>query len=443
MGTILAGKYRIVRRLGEGGMGVVYEAMHTRIEQRVAIKMLLPEVLDVPDVVSRFEREARAAGKLRSENTARVLDVDVTDAGLPYMVMELLDGSDLGKMLERTGPLPIPTAVDFVLQACNAMAEAHAAGVIHRDLKPSNLFVTEAGKVKVLDFGISKVENDKDARVTATKTVVGTPLYMSPEQVRSAKHVDARSDIWSLGIIMYELLCGRTPFEGSTTAAAAAICIDEPPPIATYRQGVPGELEHAVMTALQKDANARYQTVQAFAAAIAHFGSGSVHLPDTSQGVRAPASSHASLPGIRAVESARTLPHSDPSVPPNVTERSAPVGTLPGWTNRSAPRGHRGWWIAAAAVSALATAVVIAFFVGRTRPSVVDNPRGDRQLGADLGVPTASPVIPSASVPIAVAVPSVAVSHDVGSKPTAHHASASSAAATTHTTTPAPIPTRL
>src|SRR5690349_9455987 len=158
-------------------MGIVYEAVHTRIQQRVAIKMLLPEVLDLPDVVSRFEREARAAGQLRSENAARVLDVDISEGGIPYMVMEFLDGSDLGKILETHGALPIAQAVDYVLQACNAMAEAHSVGIIHRDLKPSNLFITGAArKLKVLDFGISKLENDKEARVTATQAVVGTPL---------------------------------------------------------------------------------------------------------------------------------------------------------------------------------------------------------------------------------------------------------------------------
>ncbi|HEX7603639.1 MAG TPA: serine/threonine-protein kinase, partial [Polyangiaceae bacterium] len=285
LGQVLAGKYRLVRKLGEGGMGVVFEAEHMRIKQRVAIKMLLPEVLELPDVVSRFEREARAAGQLRSENTARVLDVDVSEEGMPYMVMEFLDGYDLSQILEQRAQLPIALAVDYVLQACSAMAEAHAAGIVHRDLKPSNLFLVggERGTVKVLDFGISKVENDKDNRVTATQTVVGTPLYMSPEQVRSAKHVDARTDIWALGIILYELIAGKTPFEGNMTAAAAAICIDEPPPLTQFRQDVPPDLADHIRVCLEKDPSKRYPNVQSLAVAIAPFGTGDVRSPDSSQ----------------------------------------------------------------------------------------------------------------------------------------------------------------
>jgi serine/threonine protein kinase len=360
-GDILAGKYRLVRKLGEGGMGVVYEAIHMRIQQRVAIKMLLPEVLDLPEVVPRFEREARAAGKLRSDNTTRVLDVDLSENGLPYMVMEFLDGVDLGNMLEKKGALPITEAIDYVLQACNAMAEAHAEGVIHRDLKPSNLFVTTGGKVKVLDFGISKLENDKEARVTATQTVVGTPLYMSPEQVRSAKHVDARSDIWSLGIILYELVTGRTPFEGSTTAAAAAICIDDPPPLANFRQGVPAELERAILVALQKDPNARFGNVQLLAQAIAPFGSGAIAIPAAPAFSVPPAMSSPRLPVLSRPElgSAATI-NSEPSAS---GARSANPHTLPGWTTRSSPGKRRSKTIVAVVITACST-VVAAITIG-------------------------------------------------------------------------------
>jgi serine/threonine-protein kinase len=397
-GEILAGKYRVVRKLGEGGMGVVYEAVHTRIQQRVAIKMLLPEVLELPDVVPRFEREARAAGKLRSENTARVLDVDISETGLPYMVMEFLDGSDLGKLLEHGGALPLTDAVDFVLQACNAMAEAHAEGVIHRDLKPSNLFVTQTGgtrKVKVLDFGISKLENDKEARVTATQAVVGTPLYMSPEQVRSAKHVDARSDIWSLGIILYELLTGRTPFEGSTTAAAAAICIDDPPPIGTFRQGVPPALEHAIRLALQKEPSARFQSVAALAAAIAPFGSGVIQPPDASN---VPIPSYTSIPSMApTLGSARTLPmSSDPALAG--LRQAAGGATLPGWTTRSSPGKRRSRTIVVAVIAA--ASMLIAVVVG-FKLTHKDVPAPPTHASADT--PTATATIPTATSPASTA----------------------------------------
>jgi serine/threonine-protein kinase len=357
-GDTLAGKYQLIRKLGEGGMGVVYEAVHTRIQQRVAIKMLLPEVMELPEVVPRFEREARAAGKLRSDNTARVLDVDLSENGLPYMVMEFLDGTDLGKVLETQGALPVHEAVDYVLQACNAMAEAHAEGVIHRDLKPSNLFLTIAGatrKIKVLDFGISKLENDKEARVTATQAVVGTPLYMSPEQVRSAKHVDARSDIWSLGIILYELVTGRTPFEGSTTAAAAAICIDDPPPIGHFRQGVPPDLERAILMALQKEPSARFANVQLLAQAIAPFGTGAIAAPDTAPAFQVPPSiSSPRLPPYSRPElgSAPTIHHSDhPSG--SGARAAANPHTLPGWTTRSSPGKRRSKTILTVVITAV------------------------------------------------------------------------------------------
>lgn len=356
-GQVLAGKYRLVRKLGEGGMGVVFEAEHIRIKQRVAIKMLLPDVLDIPDVVSRFEREARAAGQLRSENTARVLDVDVSEDGMPYMVMEFLDGFDLSQVLEQRAQLPVGLAVDYVLQACNAMAEAHAAGIIHRDLKPSNLFLVggERGTVKVLDFGISKVENDKDNRVTATTTVVGTPLYMSPEQVRSAKHVDARTDIWALGIILFELLAGKTPFEGSMTAAAAAICIDEPPPMKQFRQDVPPDLAEHIRVCLEKDPANRFPNVQSLAVAIAPFGTGAVRSPDSSQpNIVLP------RPSTRKLEEGSGA-HAHTIASSAEQHRDGRNRTIPGWSTGSTARGSRNRLVVVAA--AAAGAAVVAVFV--------------------------------------------------------------------------------
>ncbi len=458
----VVGKYRVVRQLGEGGMGVVYEAMHTRIQQRVAIKMLLPDVLDAPDVISRFEREARAAGKLKSENTTRVLDVDVSDNGLPYMVMEYLDGSDLGKVLETTGVLHIHDAVDVVLQACNAMAEAHSEGVIHRDLKPSNLFITMIGttrRVKVLDFGISKVENDTDARVTATQTVVGTPLYMSPEQVRSAKHVDARSDIWSLGIILFELIAGRTPFEGSTTAAAAAICIDPPPPIKLFREGVPPELEQAIFTALQKDPALRFQNVQALAAAIAPFGTGSVVRTDAAPAFIPQGSSNPSLPSIpSAIESARTLLPQGSGQVQQLPPREHVAGTMPGWTTRSSPGTRRTRWVVALAMGTLTllTAVVLAIaWTRHTTTHTVTSSEPARTAPAKTTEPvqttyasvSTGEALPSASVSAAIPITSLPLSggsHPTGTATSRPHGTASSTATPppTHSTA-APSPTRL
>jgi serine/threonine-protein kinase len=274
-GDTIAGKYAIVKVIGEGGMGLVYEANHLRLRKRVALKMLLPHMMATSsDTVARFEREARAAAQLRDRHVTKVLDVDVTAEGLPYLVMEYLEGHDLEAELAARGPLPVDESVGYVLQACAAMTEAHAAGIIHRDLKPSNLFLCpekDGWIVKVLDFGISKMADDGDARLTGTQASVGTPLYMSPEQVRSARNVDSRTDIWSLGVIVYELLTGRTPFEGSTTAAAASIVADPTPPLTDYRDDIPKALEETIYRALAKDPGARFPTVTEFAQAIAPF----------------------------------------------------------------------------------------------------------------------------------------------------------------------------
>jgi serine/threonine protein kinase len=279
-GDKFAGKYEIVRVIGEGGMGIVYEAMHLRLQQRVAIKLLQPRVLYMPDVVARFEREARAACRLRSRHAVRILDVDQVPGGLAYMVMEYLEGHDLSQELHHRVRLQVAEAVDYVLQACVAMAEAHASGVVHRDLKPSNLFlVDEAGRrtIKVLDFGISKMTTDGESHVTSTFATMGTPLYMSPEQIRSAKNVDARTDIWALGVILYELLLGERPFAGTTTAAAAAIVADNPPPL-HERIDLPAALEQVVMTALAKKPEDRFRDVRALAEALAPFAPDAEHL---------------------------------------------------------------------------------------------------------------------------------------------------------------------
>mgnify|MGYP001062724726 FL=1 len=216
-GDLLAGKYRIERVLGRGGMGVVVSAVHEALDERVALKFLLPEALANQEAVQRFLREARAAVKIRSEHVARVTDVGTLESGAPYMVMEYLDGVDLARYLESRGPLPVPEAVEYMLQACEALAEAHALGIVHRDLKPANLFRIErvdgTPSIKLLDFGISKVIAHQVA-LTQTSSMLGSPLYMAPEQMTSSKHVDARADVWALGIILFELVTGEPPFQG-------------------------------------------------------------------------------------------------------------------------------------------------------------------------------------------------------------------------------------
>jgi serine/threonine-protein kinase len=276
-GELVAGKYRVDRVLGEGGMGVVVAATHEQLDQRVALKFLLPSLAANQEVLQRFVREARAAVRIHSEHVARVLDVG-THEGTPFMVMEYLEGEDLAQVLAARGRLPAAEAVGFLLQACEAIAEAHAQGMVHRDLKPANLFLARrpTGKpmVKVLDFGISKVApTAKDAAITSTTAMMGSPSYMSPEQLLSANTVDARADIWSMGVVLYELLAARLPFAAETMPELVAMVLQRgPDPLRERAPEVPPALVAIVERCLQKERDARFANVAALARALAPFG---------------------------------------------------------------------------------------------------------------------------------------------------------------------------
>ncbi len=232
-GEELLGKYRVERVIGTGGMGAVVAATHLELEQTVAIKFLYTHAQNHPEALARFKREARAAVKLRSEHVARVIDVGQLESGAPFIVMEYLEGEDLGDVILARGALASNEAVGFVLQACEAVGEAHSLGIVHRDLKPKNLFLTKTAKglplVKVLDFGISKLITGDDLSLTRTQSVIGSPNYMSPEQLRSARDVDQRADIWALGAILYELLTSHVPFPAETVTQLTAMVIADPP----------------------------------------------------------------------------------------------------------------------------------------------------------------------------------------------------------------------
>jgi eukaryotic-like serine/threonine-protein kinase len=291
-GDVLADKYRVESVLGVGGMGMVLLVRHIELGQEMAIKVMLPGVVHDDQAGMRFVREARAAAAIQSEHVVRIFDVGTFDSGLPYMVMELLRGKDLSQVLARETRLAVEDAVDYVLQASHAIAEAHARGIVHRDLKPSNLFVTTRSNgtplVKVLDFGISKAMNlDADlpssANLTKTSAIMGSPLYMSPEQVRNAKNVDARTDIWALGVILHELLTGAPAFTADTLPGiCAAIIADNPPPLRTLREDAPAALEDVLTRCLEKNVASRYQTTKELMAALRPFASRAGRLEPTS-----------------------------------------------------------------------------------------------------------------------------------------------------------------
>jgi serine/threonine protein kinase len=282
VGDILAGKYKIVKLLGKGGMGVVFLAKHEILRQHVAIKMVLPEVALDPVFVARFMNEARAAAGIRNEHVAQVLDVASLESGAPYMVLEYLEGHDLSDVLTDTeGDLAIETSVDWLLEALEAVAQAHQLGIIHRDLKPANLFLSTrqdgSRVIKVLDFGISKATNPgdvNDVAVTSTQALLGSPGYMAPEQIRSSKSVDARADVWSVGVILYKLLTKVEPFVGDSFGALfGAIFSEDPVRIRDRRPEVPVALEDVVFRCLARERDQRYPNVADLARALAPFAS--------------------------------------------------------------------------------------------------------------------------------------------------------------------------
>jgi serine/threonine protein kinase len=273
-GDVVAGKYRLVRPVGLGAMGLVFEADHLRMRHPVAIKFMQSKLVGQPDAVARFEREGRAASRLTSPHATRIFDVDTTTDGVPYIVSELLEGHDLRFELDDRKQLPVEEAIGYVIQACAAMAEAHSLGIVHRDLKPSNLFLakTSTGRVvKVLDFGISKMEEELE--LTNTGIQLGSPRYMSPEQVE-AKRVDRRADIWSLGVILFRAIAGAYPFEGSTSISLALAILTQPPrDLVSLAPDVPPGLVAAIGKALTRDIDLRHSTARDFAEALAPFAS--------------------------------------------------------------------------------------------------------------------------------------------------------------------------
>jgi serine/threonine-protein kinase len=277
IGQELAGKYRVERVIGVGGMGIVVAARHVELDEVRAIKLLHPAELGNSQALARFTREARAAVRLRSEHAARVFDAGRLDSGVPYMILEYLEGSDLNKLCKDVGRLPITEAVLYVMQACDAVAEAHALGIIHRDLKPANLFLTHrmdgSPCIKVLDFGISKrVDGRAPSGMTRTTDIMGSPLYMSPEQMRSTKDVDARTDIWALGAILYKLLAGDAPFQAKSVADVySGILERDPPPLSSHRNDIPEVIERIIERCLRKDREERVGSALELAAALAPF----------------------------------------------------------------------------------------------------------------------------------------------------------------------------
>jgi serine/threonine protein kinase len=407
-GDVFAEKYRIEGVLGVGGMGYVLSATHVELQQRVAIKMLLPERANDADTVARFMREGRTAAKIRSEHVARVLDVG-SAAGTPFMVMEHLDGDDLAVVLRKRKRLSVAVAVDYLLQACEAIAEAHAMRTVHRDLKPANLFVVArpgGGEcVKVLDFGISKMAPAEGAlALTRTTSTVGTPLYMSPEQLTSSKSVDMRADIWALGVILFELVAGRTPFQADSLAQLGAhVLTANAPDVRTLVPEVPAGIADAIATCLRRDPRERFPSLAELAAALAPFGS---------------AAAATSAEQIRRVLA--EVPRSSFVMPKafeidrNVDALSSTLGlSLPPAATEAARRSSRAAWVGAGLLVLAVVGGVAGVMVGKLSDRTA-GPAGTSSgassfvawVAASAGpmtepstAPVAAPPAPSASAP--------------------------------------------
>ncbi|HEX8110657.1 MAG TPA: serine/threonine-protein kinase [Kofleriaceae bacterium] len=374
--------------------------MHLQLQQPVAMKFLLPDVISNQQVVQRFLREAQAAVRLRSEHVARVIDVGALETGAPYMVLEYLEGGDLSSF--PRSQLTVGGIVDLVLQACEALAEAHSLGIVHRDIKPANCFITRRADgtllLKVLDFGISKIST-MNGQLTATQAVMGTPAYMSPEQMRSSRDVDHRSDIWSLGVVLYELLQGAPPFGGDTFSSMVLKVVNDPLPRLTVR--LPGDLENIVYRCLEKDPAKRFQNTAELAHALARYAQSETQAAISVQRTR----------GIVGLQAPHAAFETDPSgrAFPSTISGAAGARTMP-------RRRGRRW--PTLAVGLLAGAIVVAIAAvnggGKTEdrspsaqpegpPSTAPPP--PPEVSRDSAIPAVPASSPAVAVPTSTAPP--------------------------------------
>jgi serine/threonine-protein kinase len=428
-GQVLAGKYRVERVLGVGGMGVVVSALHIQLDERVALKFLLPDALGNPEAVARFGREARAAVKIKSMHVARVSDVGTLENGAPYMVMEFLHGQDLAALIHDRGPIPFPDAVDFVLQACEALAEAHALGIVHRDLKPANLFMITGADgapcIKVLDFGISKItktDSSGDYGMTSTQAVMGSPLYMSPEQMTSSRDVDGRADIWAIGTILFELLTGRPPFLGETMPQLCGMILQEAPPMPReLRPDLPEGLQAVLLRCLEKKRDRRYANVAELASALAPYGTR----------LAARSAERVSKVLSAAGISSREL---DVTAPPSV---GAATGSA--WGTTQSKTSHRALWVTLGGAGVVLVAGAALFL----RPGHADAP--DPRTSASAA-PVSERTAPAPAPPPPAVVPAPLAASTASEAPAVAGASATPApksGSSKTSTRPRPAPAKV
>jgi serine/threonine protein kinase len=456
LGSVVAGKYRLDRVIGAGGMGVVVAATQIELERHVALKFLLPEAAKDPDIVGRFSREARAAARIQGEHVARVLDVGVVEGGPPYLVMEYLEGADLSQRIAEARRLPLEEIAAYLLQACEALAEAHAAGIVHRDLKPANLFLAvrpdRSRMVKLLDFGISKAPVGAGAGVTSTQAIMGSPVYMSPEQLVSARQTDARADIWSLGVVLYEALVGIPPFEADTMPQIVTRILHTPAPrLAVSRPDLPPQVDAIVARCLEKEPSMRFADVAQLTVALAPFAADGARSVDRVMRVLG----HASVPPPGPPSAMGAPPYSmqgpSPPMPGAMPPPMSPVRRgVDAWgaTQAAIPRASRAPWFIALAVGLCAATGLSVVLVQRARRAEL--PAGPSSIvasipGASVDTPPVQLAPPAESVAPAVVVAPPPAAEPTAPRPKAGgwrpaHASTSAAVASA-SAAPAPAPT--
>jgi len=429
VGDVIAEKYRIDGQLGEGGMAVVFAAQHMLLDKPIAVKILSPDLPHTPTIVERFLTEAKAAAKVDCPNVARVMDVGTLKSGLPYMVMERLDGCDLEELLRLEGQLAIGDAVDYVLQALAGLAHAHTLGIIHRDLKPANLFLAHqpdgTAIIKILDFGIAKLDHGN--RMTKAGQAVGSPTYMSPEHIRASDHVDHRTDIWAMGVVLYELLTGQPPIEEDGVGETIAAVLARRAPFArTKRADIPEQLDLAIMKCLKHDPNERWADVSALAHAIAPFGTGAcAMLPDAIE--------HTLRQQLRRYSGqAMMIRPMTPNAMPNaatvpvVQSLASTTQEAPAVTEDSVPELRPRRTGLKIGIAVIATAVATYLLLVNAHLLQKLHPSSPPDTGATASVAAASVEPSASSAPAIHAKPPATTSH--------HHGSPSATPSTTSTT---------
>ncbi len=413
-GDLLAGKYRIERLIGQGGMGAVFAAHHEILFQRVAIKLLLAQYARDSGAVARFLNEARAMARIQDEHVARVMDVGTLENGTAFMVLEYLEGVDLAKVIESRGALPLSETIDYAAQALEALGEAHRLGIVHRDMKPSNLFLTRrpngAPCVKLLDFGISKGASPLAAHnsgITSTGTIMGSPAYMSPEQLKSSKSVDARTDIWSIGVVMYELLTGKSPFDGETLGQVLAAIVEAEVP-ALNRRDVPASFEAVLLRCMARKPEQRFASAAELAEALRPFAS-----PMALASIQRLCETHPAPAAIQAAASGLARTH---ALSPAPAEQPQPAQTGASWAPSTEsevstrPTGSPARVLVAVSVGAVLVLGGAAFLVfGRhgPQPPPASATSGGTSSAPAIAAPLAAePVPPPASALAATPAPS-------------------------------------